>query len=477
MAGRDSSLFCLNMRRPTTLKDLKKSRYRIAPVREEMRRNLVAKMRNGQPLFPDIIGYEHSVIPQLENAILSGHDMIFLGERGQAKSRLIRNLTNLLDEEIPVVKDCEINDNPFDPICKACREKAMEAGDDLELEWIPRERRYAEKLATPDVTIADLIGEVDPIRVAEGKYLCDEEVIHFGLIPRVNRGIFSINELPDLAEKVQVGLFNIMQERDIQIKGFTLRLNLDVVIVASANPEDYTNRGRIITPLKDRYSSQIRTHYPATQEIEASIVEQERRRFKEGGYSVLMPPFMQEILTQLTFLARESPDVSQHSGVSVRMSISNTECLLSNAEKRAIRLGEKEAAPRISDLPAIFASTAGKLELETFSHNGQEEKLIHHLINEAVKLTFDKYFDVETLSEITTAFREGATAVVSDSLASEEYQRQFSGIHDLATRAESFCPGCTPALFASIAEFILEGLYLHRRINKEPLGSKARYKG
>ena len=465
------------MRKPKTLKGLKKSGHRGLPVRDEMRKNLVSKMKKGEPLFSDIIGYEQTVIPQLENAVLAGHDMIFLGERGQAKSRLIRELIHLLDAEIPIIKGCEINDSPFAPICKSCRDKVSELGDSLELEWITPDRRYAEKLATPDVTIADLIGEIDPIRVAEGKYLSDEEVIHFGLIPRANRGIFCINELPDLAEKVQVGLFNIMEERDVQIKGFSVRLNLDVLIVASANPEDYTSRGRIITPLKDRYSSQIRTHYPITPVIEAQIVEQERRRFKDNGYSIVLPEFMEEILTQLTFLARESPEVSQHSGVSVRMSISNTECLLSNAEKRAIRMGEKEVVPRITDLPSILSSTAGKLELDTFSHEGKEDKLIGHLINEAVKRTFDKHFDVESLSGVISAFQNGATATVSDSLPSEDYLGQFSGIEELTSKVEAFCRNSSPAMFASVAEFILEGLHLHRCIHKERLGLEMRYIG
>ncbi|RJP26077.1 MAG: magnesium chelatase [Candidatus Abyssobacteria bacterium SURF_5] len=463
--------------KPKTLKELRKSRYRILSVREEMRKNLIAKLKRGEPLFSDIVGYEYTVIPQLENAILSGHDMIFLGERGQAKSRLIRNLIHLLDEEIPIVKGCEINDHPFAPICTSCRKKARELGDALEIEWIGRDRRYAEKLATPDVTVADLIGEVDPIKVAEGKYLSDEEVIHFGLIPRVNRGIFSVNELPDLAEKVQVGLFNIMQERDVQIKGFLVRLNLDVLIVASANPEDYTNRGRIITPLKDRYSSQIRTHYPSNQDVEARIVEQERRRFDENGYVVVLPEFMRDILTQITFLARQNPDVNQHSGVSVRMSISNTECLLSNAEKRAIRLGEKEAVPRISDLPSIVSSTSGKLELESFSFDGKEDRLVNHLISAAIKETFDKYFNISSLGEVVKAFHDGATAVVSDSLESEQYLQQFSEIEALESAARSLCGDCTPAMYASAAEFILEGLYLHQQIHKESVGGKLRYKG
>jgi len=464
------------MTKPKTLKQLKKGGYRILPVREELRKNLIEKMREGGPLFPDIIGYEDTVIPRLENAILSGHDMIFLGERGQAKSRLIRNLVGLLDEEIPVVKGCEINDNPFEPVCMSCRERAAEMGEALEIEWIARDLRYAEKLATPDVTIADLIGDIDPIKIAEGKYLSDERAIHFGLIPRVNRGIFAINELPDLAEKVQVGLFNIMQERDVQIKGFSVRLKLDVLVVASANPEDYTSRGRIITPLKDRYSSQIRTHYPTSPAIETQIVEQERRRFADDDYRLVMPPFIQEILTQITFLARQNPDVSPHSGVSVRMSISNTECLLSNAERRAIRLGEGEVAPRITDLPAIASLTAGKLEIENFSHNGREEKLICHLIDEAVKQTFDRHFDLESLSGVVDAFHEGATATVSDSTGSEQYVSGLAEIKGLAAAVQSYLPECSPAVFASAAEFILEGLYLHRKINKESLAGGTRYK-
>ncbi|MDP3061902.1 MAG: magnesium chelatase, partial [Chloroflexota bacterium] len=265
--------------RPTTIGELRRSGYKVVSVRDEMRKNLIARIKTGETLFPGIIGFEDTVIPQLENAIIGGQDIILLGERGQAKSRLIRSLVGLLDDEVPVVSGCEINDNPYAPICKACRLKVDESGDDVEISWLPREERYAEKLATPDISVADLIGEVDPIRVAEGRYLSDELTIHYGLVPRTNRGIFSINELPDLAERIQVGLFNLMEERDIQIKGYRIRLPLDVYLVATANPEDYTNRGRIITPLKDRYGAQIRTHYPRTIEDEIRIMEQERSRF------------------------------------------------------------------------------------------------------------------------------------------------------------------------------------------------------
>src|SRR4051812_12312125 len=313
-----------------------------------MRHNLIARMRRGDDLFPGIVGYERTVIPQIENAILSGQDIIFLGERGQAKTRLARNLINLLDESIPVVAGSEINDDPFNPISRHARDLIEELGDNTPIEWVDRDRRYGEKLATPDTTIADLIGEVDPIKVAEGRYLSDELTISYGLIPRTNRGVFVINELPDLAERIQVGLLNILEERDVQIRGHKIRLPLDVYLVASANPEDYTNRGRIITPLKDRAGSQIRTHYPRTVEHEIEIMEQERMVFSDNGIEVTVPQYMREIVAELTHLARKHPDISQRSGVSVRVSVANYENLISNAVKRAIRLGEKNAAPRVS---------------------------------------------------------------------------------------------------------------------------------
>src|SRR4029078_2968920 len=292
-----------------------------------------------------------------------GQDIIFLGERGQAKTRLARTLPSLLDEWLPVVAGCEINDDPLRPICWRCNGLIAEQGDDTPIEWLPADRRYGEKLATPDITIADLIGEVDPIKVAEGRYLSDELTIHFGLLPRTHRGIFVINELPDLAERIQVGLLNIMEERDVQIRGYKVRLPLDLFVVSSANPEDYTNRGRIITPLKDRAGSQIRTHYPRTVEHEIEIMEQERMVFSDNGIEVTIPQYMRESVAELTHLARKHPDISQRSGVSVRVSVANYENLISNAVKRAIRLGEKNAAPRVSDLPALISSTAGKIEV------------------------------------------------------------------------------------------------------------------
>src|SRR5258708_898566 len=303
-----------------TLGQLRASGYRVLPIKEEMRQNLIRKLRADEELFPGIIGYEETVIPQVENAILSGQDIVLLGERGQAKTRIARSLVNLLDEEAPAIAGCEINDDPFAPICKACQLRIAEEGDDTPIHWIPRERRYGEKLATPDITIADLVGEVDPIKVAEGRYLSDELVIHYGLIPRTNRGIFCVNELPDLAERIQVGLLNIMEERDIQIRGYKIRLPLDVFVVVSANPEDYTNRGRIITPLKDRFGSQIRTHYPQTIDHEIQIMEAERYTFASDTFEFVIPQYMKEIVAEVTHLARRSPDISQRSGVSVRVS-------------------------------------------------------------------------------------------------------------------------------------------------------------
>src|SRR5213594_2478512 len=299
------------MSKPRTIGELRQSGYQAKSVKQELRDNLIARLRTGEAIFPGIVGYEESVLPQIENAILSGQDVVFLGERGQAKTRMARLLTGLLDPEMPALAGCEINDDPFAPICRACRERVAELGDKAEIAWIPRDRRYGEKLATPDITIADLIGEVDPIKVAEGRYLGDELTIHYGLVPRTNRGIFALNELPDLAERIQVGLLNIMEERDVQIRGYKLRLPLDVFVVASANPEDYTNRGRIITPLKDRFGSQIRTHYPRTAEHEIGIVEQEHTRFPADGYETVVPEYMSEIVAELTHLARRSSEISQ----------------------------------------------------------------------------------------------------------------------------------------------------------------------
>src|SRR2546430_5986675 len=347
--------------RATTLGELKAAGYRTRSVKEELRHNLIRKLESDDPLFEGIVGFEETVVPQVENALLSGQDIIFLGERGQAKTRLARTLPSLLDDWLPFIAGCEINDDPLKPICWKCRDLLTNCGDETPIDWLPRERRYGEKLATPDITIADLIGEVDPIKVAEGRYLSDELTIHFGLLPRTHRGIFGINELPDLAQRIQVGLLDIMEVQDVQIRGYKVRLPLDLFVIASANPEDYTNRGRIITPLKDRFGSQIRTHYPKRLEDEIAIMEAERTSFSADGFQTVTPSYMKEIVAELTHLARKTPEISQRSGVSVRVTICNYENLVSSALKRAIRLGEREAAPRVSDLGAVVASTSGKI--------------------------------------------------------------------------------------------------------------------
>src|SRR5215510_12198690 len=379
------------MSQPRTVGELRASGWQRKSVKQELRDNLIARLRKGDSFLPGIVGYDDTVVPQIENAILAGQDIIFLGERGQAKTRIARLLVGLLDEEIPVLAGCEINDDPLAPICAGCRQRLAEQGDKAAVAWIPRDRRYGEKLATPDITIADLIGEVDPIKVAEGRYLGDELTIHYGLLPRTHRGIFSLNELPDLAERIQVGLLNIMEERDVQIRGYKVRLPLDLYVVASANPEDYTNRGRIITPLKDRFGSQIRTHYPRRLEHEIAIMEAERTHFATDGLEIRSPEYMKQIVAELTHLARASSDISQRSGVSVRVSICNYENVLSSALKRAVRLGESEAAPRVSDLGALVASTSGKIELETVGDTS-EDKILGRLLQKAILNVFNRNF-------------------------------------------------------------------------------------
>ena len=449
-----------------TLGQLKADGYQVSTVREELRRNLIARLRTDDPIFTDVLGYEETVIPQIENALLSGQDIIFLGERGQAKTRMARSLVNLLDEWIPIIAGSEIMDDPYDPVSRYARDLVHEHGDDTPIEWISREDRFAEKLATPDTTIADLIGEVDPIKVAEGRYLSDELTIHYGLIPRTNRGIFVINELPDLAERIQVGLLNIMEERDVQIRGYRVRLPLDVFVVASANPEDYTNRGRIITPLKDRYGSQIRTHYPNTTELEIDIMEQERIHFDSDGITVAVPQYMREIIADITHLARRSHDISQRSGVSVRMSIANYENIVSNSLKRAIRLNEKHAVPRPSDLRAVFASTTGKIELETMGE-AQEDRVIDKLVQGAMVTTFNSYFSVRDFDDLLLAFDNGLTVEVADDLDAMHYVHQVSHMDDLREGLKKLELPSSPEGVASGVEFILEGLHLNRRLNKD----------
>ncbi len=461
---------------PGTLGELNASGYRVLPVREEMRRNLLARLDSGERILPGILGYEDTVIPEIENAILCGHHMVFLGERGQGKSRVIRSLTTLLDPRVPAIAGCPINDNPFAPICRACRRRLVEEGDTVKLEWIGAEDRYAEKLATPDVSMADLVGEVDPVKVAEGRYLADEDTIHYGLIPRTNRGLFAINELPDLTEKVQVGLFNLMEEKDVQIKGYKIRLPLDIVIVASANPEDYTSRGRIITPLKDRFDVQIRTHYPRTLADEIAIMEQEMPQLDRGSRALRVPQFIKEIVAQLTFEARGSNEINQHSGVSVRVTINNYESLIANAEKRAVRAGEREIVPRLTDLHSILGATAGKIELEYVGEDKKEEELIDRLINRAVLKVWDQYLGVEALRRVSEHFEAGWGVEVSDQMRSEEYLEGIRQIPGLREGVELLGPFESPGLMATAIEFVLEGLHLHRKLNKDREGGRYVYR-
>lgn len=461
--------------RPRTIGELRESGYRVLSVKEELRKNLIQKIRKGEELFPGIVGYEETVIPQIENAILSGQDIIFLGERGQAKTRMARSLANLLDDVVPMIAGCEINDNPFEPICKACRDKVDELGDNVEITWLPRDRRYGEKLATPDITISDLVGEVDPVRVAEGRYLSDELTIHYGMIPRTNRGIFCINELPDLSERIQVGLLNIMEERDVQIRGYKIRLPLDVYVVASANPEDYTNRGRIITPLKDRIGSEIRTHYPRTIEHEIQIMESESNHFITEGLDIIFPQFMKEVIAEITHLARRSNDISQRSGVSVRVSVSNFENVLSNASRRALRLKERHVSPRISDLSSIVASTSGKIELDAVG-DIKEERVVQKLINAAVLSVFNDYFEQKEFDQLVAGFERGLNVQVGDDMASMEYVNQLSKVGGLSKAIDRLNGRGSPSSIASSIEFILEGLHLNRRLNKDEVSGKVRYR-
>src|SRR3954454_4372588 len=463
------------MSRPATLGDLRASGWESRPVKEEIRANAVQALSEGHPLVDGVIGYEDTVLPQLANALLAGHDVIFLGERGQAKTRIIRAPTNLLDEYMPIVAGSEINDDPYHPVSPHARHLIADRGDETPIEWVHRERRYGEKLATPDTTISDLIGEVDPIKVAEGRYLSDELTLHYGLVPRTNRGIFCLNELPDLAERIQVGLLNIMEERDVQIRGYKVQLPLDIYVVASANPEDYTNRGRIITPLKDRYGSQIRTHYPKTIEQEIDIIDQESARFDTIGYQVAVPRFMKEVVAEITHLARKSGDINQRSGVSVRLSIANYENLVANALKRAIRLNEKEATPRISDLSALVASTMGKIELESVG-DSREDKVVDKLVQHAVANVFALYFNVAEFEEVIGTFEHGRKIEASPLMPSMEYVLASSQSKTMKGALQKIGAQGNPAIVASGVEFVLEGLHLNRKLNKDRSAAGFRYR-
>jgi magnesium chelatase subunit I len=474
----------------TTLARLRDSGWTSIPVAEEIRRNASARIAAGQPLVTGVLGFEDTVLPQLENAVLAGHDVILLGERGQAKSRIIRSLVGLLDEWLPIVAHSEINDDPYHPVSRFAKDLLAEAGDDTPVSWVHRSERYGEKLATPDTSIADLIGEVDPIRVAEGRYLSDELTIHYGLVPRLNRGIFAVNELPDLAERIQVGLLNVLEERDVQIRGHRVRLPLDIMLVATANPEDYTNRGRIITPLKDRFGAQIRTHYPpdAATELTIAVAEADLpehgspgddggRRSEVGHPRVEVPDFMAEVVAELSQLARQSPHLNQRSGVSVRLTIANYETLVANATRRALRNGESEAVPRVSDLQALVSSTQGKVEIESLEE-GREEVLLAQLLAAAVLLVFRRRVVLTDPQSVVGSFTSETVVHAGDDLPASAYADTLSQLQALSVPVLALTGGSEdPALVASAVEFLLEGLHLTKRLNKEAAGTRAIYRG
>jgi magnesium chelatase subunit I len=487
------------MARPATVKELRNSGYTVLPVKDEIRKNLIEKIKKHEPLFPGIIGFDETVIPAIVNAILARHDIMLLGLRGQAKSRIVRQLPSLLDEYIPVVRGCEINDNPFAPVCKQCTDLVREHGDDVPVEWLHRESRLGEKLATPDVTIADLIGDIDPIKAASQRlHYSHEGAIHFGIVPRTNRGIFAINELPDLQPRIQVGLFNIMQEKDIQIRGFNVRIPLDIFIVFTANPEDYTNRGSIITPLKDRIDSQIFTHYPRSIDDGILITEQEAWT-QRNGREVRIPRYFREIVEQIAFEARKSEFVDQKSGVSARLTIAAMENLVSNAERRAIINNDSCVVPRISDLVHVLPGMTGKVELVFEGEQEGPLKVGKALIGKAVREIFRRYFpdplqkktsrsqqpeakhrpsDEGEYGKVTSWFEGGNKIEIADDMPIDVYAGELAkvnGLRDLTLKHLSPA-GADRYELASAMEFALDGLHQFSRIAKDEVDHSVAYK-
>src|SRR5450432_789857 len=458
---------------PRTLGELRRSPFsednlRTRRVKDELRENLMARLSEDVPIFPGIVGYDDTVVPQIINAILSRHNFILLGLRGQAKSRILRALTGLLDPQMPYVAGCEIHDNPYSPICRRCQDEIARLGDDTPIAYLAPDERYVEKLATPDVTIADLIGDIDPIKAARGGHeLSSEMTVHYGLLPRANRGIFAINELPDLAGKIQVGLFNIMQEGDVQIKGYPIRLPLDVALVFSANPEDYTARGKIITPLKDRIGSEIRTHYPATVEEGAEITAREAW-VRRGGLAMHLPIYISDVVERIAFAAREDKRIDKRSGVGQRLPISATENVISNAERRAIRHGESVVVPRIGDIYAALPAITGKLELEYEGEMKGADYVGRELIRTAIAKTYDQYFSGVNMQQVIQWFDLGGEIRLAEGAAAVEVLqslRNIQGLMDKLTRV-NVGPKDSPEVQVSAAEFALEGLYAHKRIGR-----------
>jgi magnesium chelatase subunit I len=438
-------------------------------VKDEIRDNLIARLRKNEPIFPGIIGYEETVVPQIVNAVLSRHNFILLGLRGQAKSRILRALADLLDETIPVIPGCEIHDDPLAPLCSGCRTRVREEGDALPIAWLPREARYVEKLATPDVTIADMIGDLDPIKAARAALqLSDELTMHYGLLPRANRGIFAINELPDLAGKIQVGLFNILQEGDVQIKGYPVRLRLDVLLVFSANPEDYTARGKIITPLKDRIGSEIRTHYPATRHHAMAITSQEAWLDRKGVTRVEIPEFVREVVEEVAFQARQDSKIDKRSGVSQRLPISLLENVVSNAERRALVAGESVVVPRVTDIYAALPAITGKFELEYEGELRGADNVARDIIRAAVGNVFSGYFASADLRQVTEWFDLGGTLQIDDTLPARELIARTTEVQGLSelTSYTGIKAKADPAILASALDFVLEGLYAQKKITR-----------
>src|SRR5437879_6458457 len=452
-----------------TLGELRRSSRRSRPVKQEIRDNLVRKLQTGEMLFPGIIGYDDSVIPQLVNAILSKHNFILLGLRGQAKSRILRGLVDLLDNEIPVVPGCEIHDDPLAPLCAACRTRAATEGDEMLITWLPREARYVEKLATPDVTIADMVGDIDPIKAAQaGLNLADELTMHYGLLPRANRGIFAINELPDLAGKIQVGLFNILQEGDVQIKGYPIRLKLDVLLVFTANPEDYTARGKIITPLKDRIGSEIRTHYPSTRHNAMAITAQEAWTERPGARRIEIPSYVREVVEEVAFQARGRRKIDKRSGVSQRLPITTLELVVSNAERRALQNSEKVVVPRVTDLYAALPSITGKFELEYEGELRGAEQVARDLIRSAVGNVFSGMFDGADSRTVVEWFDLGGSLPLGDTTSADDLIARTHGVQGLRGLAEraGLANGAAAPAVASAIDFVLEGLYAQKKISR-----------
>jgi magnesium chelatase subunit I len=465
---------------PTTLGALRASGHRYRPVKHEVRDNLLASLAGGGERFPGIVGFDDTVLPELERALLAGHDIVLLGERGQGKTRLIRSLVHLLDEWTPVVAGCEINDHPYLPACNGCRARLAELGEELPVGWRHRSERYGEKLATPDTSVGDLVGDVDPIKVAEGRTLGDPETVHYGLVPRTNRGIFSVNELPDLAERIQVALLNVLEERDIQVRGYQLRLPLDLLLIASANPEDYTNRGRIITPLKDRFGAEIRTHYPLRLDDELTLMRQEAvLHWDEGPFGrPRVPDHLLEVIARFTRAVRESPQIDARSGVSARFAIAAAETVAASAVRRAAVTGEETPVARVVDLPAVVPVSLGKVEFDQLEE-GRELELLKHLLRRAVADTWRARLAGSDLSGLLGRFEEGGTVETGDLVAAPELLRRIGTVPGLAQLLRRLGDGHaeTPGLAAAALEFAMEGLHLAKRLAKEELPGRAVYGG